>query len=158
MLILLLKMFKKIFLQLVILQRECKQTLIIMWQRIGSIMQALGKKFDPTSKNIIKRQNPLELFLKIFQHFMPKIHLLALLLKELNVWKKDIASELTKNAPRPPGVDFAIKDILNKLKDRPEPKHNNNNFSPPPSLSPPPRPPSFFHNDHHQDHHQYLHL
>ena len=48
-------------------------------------MQALGKKFDPISKNIIKRQNPLELFLKIFQHFMPKIHLSVLLLKELDV-------------------------------------------------------------------------
>ena len=97
-------------------------------------------------------------FLKIFQHLMPKIHLLVLLLKELDVWKEDIASELTKNAPRSPEVDFAIKNILNKLKDRPEPKHNNNNFSPPPSSSWPPRPPSFFHNDHHQDHHQYLHL
>ena len=48
-------------------------------------MQALGKKFDPISKNIIKRQNLLELFLKIFQHFMPKIHLSVLLLNELDV-------------------------------------------------------------------------
>ena len=44
------------------------------------------------------------------------------LLTELDVGKKDIASELIKKAPRPPGVNFAIGKRLEKLKNRPEPK------------------------------------
>ena len=56
--------------------------------------------------------------------------------------KKDIASELLKNAPRLPGIDLAIRNRLNKVKDRPEPKDNNSNFSPPSSPTSPP--PSFF--------------
>ena len=44
------------------------------------------------------------------------------LLTELDVGKKDIASELIKKAPRPPGVNFAISKRLEKLKNRPEPK------------------------------------
>ena len=50
------------------------------------------------------------------------------LLTELNVGKKDIASELIKKAPRPPGVDFAISKRLEKLKNRPEPKDDDDNF------------------------------
>ena len=57
--------------------------------------------------------------------------------------KKDVASELIKNGPGPPGTDFVIKDRLNKLKDRPECENNNNNNNLSPPLSPPP-PPSFF--------------
>ena len=62
----------------------------------------------------------------------------------------DIGSELIKKAPRPPAVDFAIRNRLEKLKNRPEPKDDDDNFnlSPPPSpLRPPalgpqsPRPP-----------------
>ena len=57
--------------------------------------------------------------------------------------KKDVAGELIKNAPKPPGTDFVIRNRLNRLKDRQEfnSDNNNNNLSPPPS---PPFPPSFF--------------
>ena len=51
-----------------------------------------------------------------------------------------------KKAPRPPIFDDYLKNRLNKLKDRSEPKDdddNNNNLSPPPSPpSFPPQPPS----------------
>ena len=49
------------------------------------------------------------------------------LLKKLNVGKKDIANELIKKAPRPPGIDFEIQNRLKKLRNRQEPKGNNNN-------------------------------
>ena len=58
-------------------------------------------------------------------------------------WKKDVARELIKNAPGPPGIDLVIKDRINKLKNRQEfeNNNNNNNLSTPSS---PPSPPSFF--------------
>ena len=62
------------------------------------------------------------------------------MLKELDVDKKDVASELIKNAPGPPGTDFVIRNRLNRLKDRLEfdNDNNDNNLSPLPSpLSPP---------------------
>ena len=67
-------------------------------------------------------------------------------MKELDIGKKDFTSELVKKAPRPLIFDNYLKNRLNKLKNRPEPKdddNNNNNFSPPPSppLLPPPPPP-----------------
>ena len=51
-------MLKNIFLQQVILPKEYKQTLTIMRQKI---MRALDKKLNPISKNILRRQNQLEL-------------------------------------------------------------------------------------------------
>ena len=67
------------------------------------------------------------------------------MLKEHDVGKKYVASELIKRARGPPGADFIIRNRLNKLKDRQEfnndNNNNNNNLSPPPS---PPSPSSFF--------------
>ena len=67
------------------------------------------------------------------------------MLKELDVDKKDVASELIKKAPGPPETDFVIRNRLNRLKDRQEfnndNNNNNNNLSPPPS---PPSPASLF--------------
>ena len=107
------------------------------------------QKHDKISKNIIERQNPLELVFENISTFGAKSPIVGSLLKELDVGKKDIASELIKKAPRPPIFDDYLKDRLNKLKDRPEPKDNNdNNLSSPPSPTsfppppPPPQPPS----------------
>ena len=101
------------------------------------------QKLDPISKNILRRQNPIELVFENISTFDAENPVVGSLLKELDVGKKDVASELIKNAPVPPGTDFGIKNRLNKLKDRQEfeNSNNNNNLSPP--LSPPP-PPSFF--------------
>ena len=65
------------------------------------------------------------------------------MLKELDVGKKDVASELIKKSPGPPGTDFVIRNRLNRLKDRQEfnNDNNNNNLSTPNS---PPFPPLFF--------------
>ena len=100
------------------------------------------QKLDPISKNILRRQNPLNLVFENISTFEADNPIVGSLLKERDVGKKDIASELIKKFPRPPGVDFAIRKRLDKLKDKPEPKDSNNNISPPPSAPPQP-PPSF---------------
>ena len=58
--IFLLMMPKNIFLQQVILAKEYKQTLtIVSKDKINSA--SFRQKLDPISKNILRRQNPLEL-------------------------------------------------------------------------------------------------
>ena len=100
------------------------------------------QKVDLISKNIIRRQYPLELVFEDISTFDIENPIVGSLLKEIDVGKKDTASELIKKSPRAPGVNFTIRRRLDKLKDRPEPKGSNNNISPPPS--PPPQPPPFF--------------
>ena len=85
------------------------------------------QKLDPFSKNILRRQNPLELFFEDIAMFDAENTIVGSLLKELNVGKKDIANELIKKAPQPPGIDFEIQNRLEKLRNRQEPKGNNNN-------------------------------
>ena len=74
------------------------------------------------------------------------------LLRELDIGKKDVASEIVKKAPRPPGVEEIIRKRLDRLKDRAELKDD---ISPPPSL--PSHPLSLFHVNHDQDQDQDLH-
>ena len=97
------------------------------------------QKLDPISKN---RQNPLELVFEDISTFDTESPIVGSLLKELDVGKKNITSELMKKARRPPIFDNYLKDRLNKLKDRPEPKDDNENLSPPPSPPSFPPPPS----------------
>ena len=115
------------------------------------------QKLDLISKNILRRQNPIELVFEDISTFDVEDPVVGSLLKELDFGKKDLASEFIKNAPGPPGTDFVIRDRLNKLKDRREfeNNNNNNNLSPPPS---PPPPPSFFLNNHHHLLHKYQYL
>ena len=48
--------------------------------------------------------------------------------------EKKLASDLIKQVQETPGIDYALRNRLNKLRDRHEPTdNNNNNFSPPPS-------------------------
>ena len=98
------------------------------------------QKLDPISKNILRRQNPIELVFEDISTFDAENPVAGSLLKEIDVGKKDVASELIRNAPGPTRTDFVTKDRLNKLKDREEfeNNNNNNNLSPPPSSPPPP--------------------
>ena len=61
------------------------------------------------------------------------------LLRELDVGKKVLASDHIKQTPGALGQDFAIRNWLNKLRDRQKPTNNNDIFLPP---SPPALPPS----------------
>ena len=97
----------------------------------------MRQKLYPISKNI-RRQNRSELVFEDISTFDAENPIVGSLLKELDIGKKDVASKLMKKAPRPPILDDYLKNRLNKLKDRPEPKDDDNN-----NLSPPPSPPSF---------------
>ena len=97
------------------------------------------QKFDPISKNIPKRQNPLELIFEEISTFDAENPIVGSLLRELDVAKKNLASDFVQPATAPPGADVALRNRLNKLKDRQEPK-NDNNLSP--RLSPLAFPPS----------------
>ena len=76
------------------------------------------QKLDPISKNILRQQIPLELVFEDISTFDAENSIVGSLLKELDVGKKVLASDLIKQAPGPPGQDFAIRNRLNKLNDR----------------------------------------
>ena len=133
------------------------------------------QKLDPISKNILWRQNPLELVFEDISTFDAENPIIGSLLRELDVGKKVEASNLIKIAPGPPGQNFAIQNRLNKLNKlrdfEPELRNNNNSnndlspapsplpfspgagpFIPPPPLSTPFQPPpSIFDSCHLQD-------
>ena len=108
------------------------------------------EELDPISKNILRRQNPLELVFKDISMFDAENLIVGSLLRKLHVGKKDVASDLIKKALGPPGFDFTIQNRLNKLKERNETGSSNNLYPPSlplpssflPPTSPPP-PPSF---------------
>ena len=100
------------------------------------------QKLDPISKNIVRRQNPLELVFENISTFDTENLIVTSLLKELDVGRKDVASHLVKKAPGPPGINIAFRNRLDKLRNRQKPNENNNNFSPLPSLPALPLPPS----------------
>ena len=106
--------------------------------RINNV--SFRRKLDPMSENILRRQNPLELLFKDISTFDAKSPIVGSLPRELDVGKNILASDLIKQAPDPPGQDYAIRNRLNKLGDKQEPTDNNNNISPP--ISPPALPPT----------------
>ena len=121
------------------------------------------QKLDPIAKNILRRQNPLELVFQEISTFDAENPIAGLLLRKLDVGKKDTASKLIKKAPQPPRNDYLIQNRLNKLRNTGNDNNNNNNglslapsfFQPPspqssllpPFFSPqPPLPPPIFNN------------
>ena len=58
------------------------------------------QKFNPISKNIFRRQNPLELVFKDISTFDAQIPIIGLLIKELDVGKENIASTLIKKSTK----------------------------------------------------------
>ena len=108
------------------------------------INTSFSQNLDPINKKILRRENPLRLAFEDISKCDAENPIVRSLLKELDVGKKDIASELMNKTPRPPGVDFAIRRRLDKLQDRPEPKDDNNNFNFSPPPSPPRQPPPSF--------------
>ena len=74
----------------------------------------------------------MELVFEDISTFDAENAIIGTLLRGLDVGKKVLASELIKQTPGPSGQDFAIRNGLNKLRDRQEPTNNNNNISPPP--------------------------
>ena len=83
----------------------------------------------------MRSQNPLELVNQDISTCDAKNPIVGLLLHELDLGKKDAASDFIKKAPKLPGVYFIIKNRLNKHRND---RNNNDNgyVSPPPSASP----------------------
>ena len=105
------------------------------------------QKLDPISKSILRRQNSLELVSEDISTFDAENPIVGSLLRELNVNKKVLASDLLKRAPETPRKNLEIQKRLDSLKGADYSKSNNNNnnnsnnFSPPASplaLPPPP--------------------
>ena len=70
---------------------------------------SFSQKLDPISKNILKRQNPLELVFEDISTFDAENPIVCSLLRELDVGKKSLASDLIKTAPGPPVQNFEIE-------------------------------------------------
>ena len=67
------------------------------------------QKLDPISKNIFRRQNPLELVFQDISTFDAQNPIDGSFLKEPDVGKKNLASDLVKKAP-PAGIGSICKE------------------------------------------------
>ena len=101
------------------------------------------QKLDPISKNILRRQNPLELVFEDISTFDAENPIVGSLLREIELKKKQTDSDFIKSIPSHPGKEFEIKKRLDKLRGLNENdniynnKNNNFNFGSggePPSL------------------------
>ena len=104
------------------------------------------QRLDPISRNILRRQNPLELVFEDICTFDAENPIVGSLLREIDIKKKQSDSDFIKSLPSHPGKEFEIKKRLDKLKgikninNNKNNKNNNNNsnlFGPGPGGDPP---------------------
>ena len=74
------------------------------------------QKLDPISKNILRRQNPLELVFEDISTFDAENPIVGSLLRELDLKKKQSDSDFIKSLPSQPGKEFEIKNRLDRLR------------------------------------------
>ena len=67
------------------------------------------QKLDPISKNILRRQNPLELVFEDISTFDAENPIIGSLLREIDIKKKQSDSDFIKSLPSQPGKEFEIK-------------------------------------------------
>ena len=70
------------------------------------------QRLDPISKNILRRQNPLELVFEGISTFDAENPIVGSLLWEIDLNKKQIDSDFIKSLPTQPGKEFEIKKRL----------------------------------------------
>ena len=75
----------------------------------------------------------MELVFEDISTFDSENSIVGSLLRELDVGGKKLANDLIKQGPDPPGIEFSLRNSLNKLKDRQEPTGD---------ILPPPSPPA----------------
>ena len=75
------------------------------------------QKLDPTSKNIIRRQNLLELLFEDVSTFDAESPIVGSLLREIDLNKKQTDSDFIKSLPSQPEKEFEIKKCLDRLRD-----------------------------------------
>ena len=88
------------------------------------------QKLDPISKNILRRQKPLELTFEDISTFDAENSIVGSLLRELDLKKKQSDSDFIKSLPSQPGKEFEIKKRLDRLRQGGKSSNfdNNNNF------------------------------
>ena len=89
---------------------------------------SFSQKLDTISKSIIRWQNPVELVFEDISTYNVENPIVASLLRGPDVGRKYVAGDLVEIAPRQPGLDTTLRNRLNRLKDRPEPKDGNNDL------------------------------
>ena len=87
------------------------------------------QKLDPISRNIIRRQNSLELVFEDISTFDSENPIVNSLLREVDYRKKQTDSDFIKSLPSQPGKEFEIKKRLDKLRGTATNNFNNNNNS-----------------------------
>ena len=106
------------------------------------------QKLDPISKNILRRQNPLELVFENISTFDSENPIVGSLLREIDLRKKQTYSDFIRSLPSQPGKEFEIKKKLDKLRGVGKGTYLNNRQGGPPGgpdlsgLGPPPAPPN----------------
>ena len=85
------------------------------------------QKLDPISRSIIRKQNPLELVFEDISTFDSENPIVGILLREVDVRKKQTDSDFIKSLPSQPGKEFEIKKRLEKLRGTATNNFNNNN-------------------------------
>ena len=97
--------------------------------KVRKIDASFRQKLAPTSKNIIRWQNPLELVFEDVSTFNAESPIVGSLLREIDLNKKQTDSDLIKSLPSQPGKEFEIKKRLDSLRNikNPSRKSNNNN-------------------------------
>ena len=79
----------------------------VTWDRINDA--SFRQKLDPISKNILRRQNPLELVFKDISTFDAENRIVGSLLREIDLKKKQSDSDFIKSMPSHLGKEFEIK-------------------------------------------------
>ena len=75
------------------------------------------QKLDPISKNILRRQNPLEVVFEDVSTFDVENPIVGSLLREIELNKKQTDSDFIKSIPSQSGNEFEIQERLDKLRD-----------------------------------------
>ena len=92
------------------------------------------QKLDPISRNILRRQNPLELVFEDISTFDAENPIVGSLLREIDIKKKQSDSDFIKSLPSQPGKEFEIKKRLDQLRGTTGRnfvnRNNNNNVNP----------------------------
>ena len=91
------------------------------------MMQVLDK-LDPISKNILRRQNPLELVFEDISTFDAETSIVGSLLREIDIKKNRSGSHFIRSLLSHPGKEFEIQKRLDKLKGTNNVFNNNNNY------------------------------
>ena len=85
------------------------------------------QKLDPISKNILRRQNPLELVFEDISTFDAENPIVGSLLREIDIKKKQSESDFIKSIPSQPGKEFEIQKRLARLRGISRTSFNDNN-------------------------------